>query len=424
VLVSAAGAAGPERHVTGSQLALSAVVVLAVVAIYGGYVRHKLRDDYHGNYSGFLQLGQDRFDDNPLVNDRPDIRRTLILQRDGVGYDGQFMYYMAFDPFMRRFDSYRRVVDYPPYRFGRIGFSLLTKLVSADDWRRYPAAMMGLIMSGVALSAAAVCALAVANGLSPVWGLVVVAIPGFWESVQLALPEPIAAGLLLAASACLVASKRLVAGLLLALSLLVRETGLVLVLCLVACQVIEGDRRSAWRFGLVGVLPLVAWRAYVASSQFGIYGAEALFVNPHDFDWPFKGVLDMWHGIAARTYYPGSPAVGRAGVWYPLVMTAGAALAVVLAIRERTAVAAAAVVYGGIAISLNFDSIWSGVGTGIRDTFELFVLLAAATVMRRRPPAWRVGLGIFWAASAAFVFFGAVDASLIRGVIASALGMG
>jgi hypothetical protein len=105
-----------------TSVAVGLLVVCLVTACYGSYVRYQLRNDYHGNYSGFLQLSEDTFDSNPLVRDRPDIRRSLLLRGDN-GYDGQFMYYMTFDPFMRRFDSYRTVVDYPPYRFGRIGFS-------------------------------------------------------------------------------------------------------------------------------------------------------------------------------------------------------------------------------------------------------------------------------------------------------------
>jgi hypothetical protein len=128
---------GPRAGVASWRSLLATLATVALVlGTYGAFLRHKLHVDYRGNYSGFLQLSLERFDHNPLVMDRPEIRRAVLLL-DNSGYDGQFMYYMTFDPFMRRFDSYRSVVDYPPYRFGRIGFSLMTKIASGDRWRRY-----------------------------------------------------------------------------------------------------------------------------------------------------------------------------------------------------------------------------------------------------------------------------------------------
>jgi hypothetical protein len=401
--------------------AVSLLVVCLVTACYGSYVRYRLHNDYHGNYSGFLQLSQDTFDGNPLVRDRPDIRRSLLLRGDN-GYDGQFMYYMTFDPFMRRFDSYRTVVDYPPYRFGRIGFSLLTKLVSRDRWRQYPATMMGLVLVGIAIAAAAVCAMATGCGLSPAWGLIVVAIPGFWESLQVALPEPIAAGFLLASCYCLTKRWTVSAGLCLALSLLVRETGLVFVVCVVGWEFSKRRTGAAWRIALISVVPLALWRVYVAWSTYPMYGTEALFANPHDFGLPFGGVFDMWRAIERGDYYSWAPAVARAAIWYSLVMTGGVVLAVALSIRATSAASLAAVGYGLIAVSLNFESIWGGIGTGVRDTFELFVLLAVASLgWRQYSGALRMWIGCFWTAAALYVFAGAVEATSIRHAILAVL---
>ena len=108
----------------------------------------------------------------PFLQERPDISRALIV--DDAGYDGQFMYLMAFDPFLRRFadrpEVYRAFIDYPPYRYGRIGFSLLTSLVSAQRAERYPATMVWLIVAAHAALAAALAALAVRHGMAPWWG--------------------------------------------------------------------------------------------------------------------------------------------------------------------------------------------------------------------------------------------------------------
>src|SRR5205085_8935874 len=79
---------------------------------------------YGGNYSGFLHLSREVAARAPFLQERPDLARSLIVY--DAGYDGQFMYLMAFDPFLRRFanrpEGYRAWVDNPPYRYGRIGF--------------------------------------------------------------------------------------------------------------------------------------------------------------------------------------------------------------------------------------------------------------------------------------------------------------
>ena len=151
-----------------------------------------------------------------------------------------------------------------------------------------------------------------------------------------------------------------------------------------------------------------------------MYGTEAFFVNPHDFGPPFGGVIDMWHAVAQGHF--GAPAEARAAIWYPIVMTGGVVLAVALSIRSASAASLAACGYGVIAVSLNFESIWGGVGTGVRDTFELFVFIAAASLgWRRYSLALRSGIVTFWAAAAAFVFLGSAEATSIRAALLSAL---
>ena len=168
----------------------------------------------------------------------------------------------------------------------------------------------------------------------------------------------------------------------------------------------------------MAVLPFAVWRLYVGVEQCPLYGLAAFFPNPHDFGIPFGGIAAMWRAIARGEYYPESPAVARAAIWYPLVLTGGWVLAIALSMRKASAVSVAAVAYGLIAVSLNMDSIWGGVGGGLRDTFELFVMLAAASVGWRaysRP--FRAAIVSFWGAAGAFVFVAAVAASTIRQAI-------
>jgi hypothetical protein len=329
------------------------------------------------------------------------------------------MYFATFDPFLRAYRdhpaTYRQFIDAPPYRFGRIGFSLLTKLFSGDRWQLYPATMMWLIMGALFLCGLALALLAIQVGATPWWGALALAVPGFWQSLQSALPEPIAAALLLVGYLCLVRSKWWWAGALFAVSLLVRETGAILVVCLTAAMAMSGQRREAIRVAAIALVPLLAWRLYVGSVLFGDWGVQAFLFNPAGLGVPFAGVLELWAVIHRGQYYPDVPALARAGVWYPVVVAAGFASATMLAVRLRNALGMAALLYAGMAITLQYASVWVHVGNAQRVTYEMFVALALLTVgIGRYSPMLRASLWTFWSAAVVYVLFGAHDAWYVR----------
>src|SRR5690606_16484536 len=105
--------------------------------------------EFHGNFTGLMRISEAGFDRSPLFSGRTDVRETLTLVPN-EGYDGQFMYFAAFDPLVLRFrdepQRYRDVVDAPPYRFGRIGMPWMVRTLAGDRWRWYPGVMVGLLL--------------------------------------------------------------------------------------------------------------------------------------------------------------------------------------------------------------------------------------------------------------------------------------
>jgi hypothetical protein len=409
---------GLARH--WSPTAACVLVALAVTGGYAAMMFHGLRDA-GGNYSGFLQIDEAAFDENPLLRGRQDVRETLIL-RPG-GYDGQFMYFAAFDPFMRAFHAdpvrYRSYMDSPPYRFGRIGFAWLTNLASLGAWPRYPATMIWLVLGAIGATAVGIAVAARHASVSPVWGLVVLVVPGFWASLGTGLPEPIAAAFLVFGYLAWTREHWLAAGLLLAGSLLVRETGAVLVVMLAVATYLRGERRSALTMAVLAFLPIVLWRLYMGSVLYPDWGLEGFFYNPHDLGLPFAGFIELWGRIRSGTYLHG---IERAGIWYPVVLISFWIFALVVAVVRRTPLAWATAVYGTVAVSLNYGAIWVHVGNGQRATYELFVLVALSTVtLVGRSRAWRIGATAVWALAGAYVFWLGFDAGSIRDAIVSAI---
>ena len=393
-----------------------------VLVVFLGIVHARLGDSYSGNYSGFLHIARSAFDANPLLNARDDVRGTLLLQDSG--YDGQFMYFAAFDPFLRAFGdrpaTYRLVMDSPAYRYGRIGFSLLARTLSGGHWPWYPATMVWLIVAALGLAAFALATLAQDQGAPPALGLLIVLIPGFWPSLQSGLPEPVAAAAIVAGMLCFSRGRWVLAGALFAVSLLVRETGIVAVVCVTGAGVLSERRREAILVGLFAVGVMAIWRLYTAWVLFPDLGIEAVLSHPPDLGWPFAGIADLWRIVVEGRYHGGEPELARAAFAFPVLLAGGFLLSVVLVFVAPSATSVAALVYALIGICLNFPAIWVHVGNGQRATFEMFLMLALSTAaFRTCPQAVRAGLVGFWCAAAAYVFFLTFDAAYIR----SALGL-
>jgi hypothetical protein len=387
--------ASKQQATSLAVVARAAIVALGVFAIYGIVARTRLRDSYHGNYSGMLLISQQLFEGNPLLASRDDVRKTLVFAEAG-GYDAQFMYFAAFDPLMRVFKDrpvmYRQVMDAAPYRFGRIGFTWLTWVLSGGRWEWYPATMVWLVLSSLAAAAFTLSLMAQEQGLNSAIGVLVVAVPGFWLSLLSGLPEPIAAATLLGGLLFLSRGRPWLAGGLFALSLLIRETGVVIVACVVGAALIDGLRhggegapgvREALIVALVAGGALLAWRLYVAWILASDWGLQAIPYNP-GLSWPFAGVRDLWRSIADGQYVSSSLHLSRAAIALSLLLIGGFVLALGLAAARRDATSVATLIYAVMAMCSSYAKVWLFVGNTERVTYELFLALALSCLTIER----------------------------------------
>jgi hypothetical protein len=399
----------PRRWLSVLQSAAIGVMVGCVFASYAaGIVRrheHKL--------SSLLQMSRHFFDGNPLVRDRQDIRDGLLLSEHG--YDGQYFYNMTYDPFMRAFRReprrYREFLDAPPYRYGRIGFSLLARVLSANHPTWYPAAMVTLVIGGLVGCGALLSTLARRHGASAWYGVLVLLIPGYWHSVDATLPEPIAAAFFLGGLLCLMRQSWWAAGTLFGISMLVRETGGAFVVALLVGTFLTGRRRESLLIALLALAPLAVWRLYVGWVFMPDFGWEALTFHPDDFDPPLVGVSQLWTSVAHGTYFPGNSDMLRAALSFPFLVVAGVILAVIVAIKQPSPIALAGLLYAAMAISMNFRAVWLHVGNAERVSIDLFVSLAivSASIPSEARGIVRT-LTAFWCVTALYIFFGTYDA--------------
>ena len=389
---------------------------LVVGGVYFAYAADRVHQRYRDNVSGLVLISHNYFDRDPIVNGREDIRRSLIFDPGG-GADGQFFYLMTFDPLLSVFRNepqrYADFIDAPPYRYGRIGFSLLTRFLSFGRPLQYPATMVALVICSLMLSGALLGRIAQHHGQSGWLGLLIVLVPGFWQSVESTMPEPLAIAFVLGAYLCMVRRTWWASGALLGAAMLVRETSGVLVLALVAAVALSGRRREAGLIAALAFLPILMWKAFLGWVLWPAYGANSLFHAPNDIGPPLAGVAEMLRRMRAGVYLNGNPDALRAGISCAVLTTAAAALAFASGIARRTPFTVAAGLYAVLTISYNYDGVWLHMSQAQRLTIDLFVVLALA-FLQSSSKTLRLAFVLFWLAAAWHVFFGTLDAADAR----------
>jgi hypothetical protein len=412
-LVLGAAAVAPRRMPWEAGLRRRIALIaagLAGVAFFGSALVQQLAD-HGGNYSAFLHIPAERAVMAPFLRERPDLVQSLALGDES--YDGQFMYLMAFDPFLARFADdparYRDVVDFPPYRFGRIGYSWLTAAVALGRPERFPAVMMWLVVAGHLALGVALAFLARHAGAPPWSAALYLLVPGYMASLQFGLPESLASAGLVAGVYCWLTGRHLAAALSFAAALLIRETGVLLV---VACIASLGT--ASWRargFWLAGaLLPMAAWRAYVAVVLWPDFGAAGLLPNPGILGWPFAGLVQLLDA-AMRGAHPASEV--RAALAIPVLLTAGGVLLLARRAAVPRGLAVAGFGYTLMALSFDYEHVWQHVPSGERASIEFFLSLLLVSILGHRAVAAGTGRW-FWGFAALYTFLLSPESALSR----------
>jgi hypothetical protein len=252
---------------------------LVVLAAYTAWIAFSL---VHGHgWRDFALIGR-RFVDRSSASAAIDRDRPYATTRDG--YDGQFFLYIARDP--RRAAPY---VDYPNYRYSRIGYPLTARAAALGRQRLIPPALVAVNVAAVVAGTFGLALWLRRRGMTAWLALVYGFHPAMFVAVLRDLAEALAYGLTalaivvfdgdrphrLAASAALFAA-----------AILTRETTVVF-LAAWALMLFLRDRRRGLLLAAAAVAPYVAWKVFVTAwLGAGSAGGEA-----HPTLVPFGGLL-------------------------------------------------------------------------------------------------------------------------------------
>jgi hypothetical protein len=368
------------------------VVILIVGLIFTGGMLSKL-DDYEGNFSGFLHISKKFLARNQILFEYPGIRRDLI-KVDWNGYDGQFFYFMAFDPFIQKYhftsNPADRPIDIPVFRYRRIAYPVLAKIVAWDNPSYYPAAMMFLIIAGASICGFCLSKTAVNSELTGWEGLACILIPGFWFSLSVATPETLAAGFLAAGFFLTLKKRYLIAAILFSLAILTRESAALFVVILAAFEFRKTKQAKPALILVAALVPYFAWRSFVTMSLFHLNGWKGFFVEPANLSLPFTGVIEAYNRIAAGSY---PEAIRTQAITLPVLLLILLCICLFAYVRTKNSVAMIGAVYAFLALSLSYDKVWIDVSNVERQSYESF--LCFALLFATRPKFGKLNVMIY-----------------------------
>jgi hypothetical protein len=211
----------------------------------------------------------------------------------GNGYDGQFMYRLAQDPFDLRLHAPGIRLD-NAFRLGRIGYPLVAWLLSfGGQTVLVPTALLLVGIGSLAGLAAIGAAQARSHGLAWGWGLLI-CWPGLLFSIDFDLAEPLEVLLVVAGFVALQRGRAGWATAALSLAVLTRETAVVAVLAVAVWRLPQLIRRRLSRTDLAWVLPLfgfAGWQLICRSVTGQLPLTSDTGANSQA---PFTGIVQAW----------------------------------------------------------------------------------------------------------------------------------
>jgi hypothetical protein len=266
-----------DRPAAAGLIALGGWLVF-VVARLAGWADGKL--------SLFIESG--------MKYSHPALMFPRISHVRGSGYDGQFYYRFALDPFNWHLTASGITIDHP-YRYTRIGYSVVAWLLSGGGHGRIlPLVLVLVNVVCVAAMAWIGAVLARDGGRHALWGLLFAAYFGLVVSVGRDTSEPLADACLLAGLLAYRRARYLLAALLVGYAVFTNEPLLVVPVALAATRLWPLCRRQArpGRPDLVWLLPGGLYLLLQEIQRLVVHGtAGGVADAAANLTWPFEALV-------------------------------------------------------------------------------------------------------------------------------------
>jgi hypothetical protein len=282
------------RHRTPSPWpGLNRPIAPAVIAFLGwlGFVLARWQIWAKGHFALFMLLGSGRTGFTQVRQLPPG---AMIGDPNAAGYDGQFYYRLALDPFNWSKTAFGITMD-QTYRYTRVGYPLLAWLVSFGQHQLVPVVLVAINLIGVAAMAFAGAMFARESGRHALWGLAFAAYFGLVISVGRDTAEPLAEACMLGGLLAYRRGKPIWCTCLFTVGAVTRET-ILLAPAAIAVTRLAGMARRQTRPGLADltwVVPAVVYGLLELAVHFVVKGEFPLLASGgRNLSVPFKAMTD------------------------------------------------------------------------------------------------------------------------------------
>ncbi len=282
------------RHRTPSPWAgLNRPIAPAVIAFLGwlGFVLARWQIWAKGHFGLFMLLGSGRTGFTQVKQLPPG---AMIGDPNAAGYDGQFYYRLALDPFNWSRTAFGITMD-QSYRYTRVGYPLLAWLVSFGQHQFVPVVLVAVNVICVAAMAFAGGMFARESGRHALWGLAFAAYFGLVISVGRDTAEPLAEACMLGGLLAYRRSKPIWCTCLFTVGAVTRET-ILLAAAAIAVTRLVGMARRQTRPGLADltwVVPAAVYGLLELAVHFVVKGEFPLLASGgRNLSVPFKAMID------------------------------------------------------------------------------------------------------------------------------------
>jgi hypothetical protein len=361
-------------------------IVAGVIAFVAwlGFVLARWQIWANGNLSKFILLGS-----GPTGFTVPAQlpRGVVISDPNNAGYDGQFYYRLALDPFDWARTAFGITMD-QSYRYTRIGYPVLAWLGSFGQHQLVPYVLVLINLVGVAAMAVLGGMFARASGRHALFGLAFAAYFGLVISVGRDTAEPVAEACMLGGLLAYRRSRFVLAACLFAFGAITRETILLAPVGIAVVRLIAMARRRD-RPGLADltwVAPAVAYGVLEVAVHFVVKGKFPLLANTQrNLTLPFTALYDALKYDAAHINTAHLSPIDIALLEYATVAVFVVAGLAVLRVTTAPVHERLAFVFFVLELGLLSKQIWTstfGDGRSLIEVYLMALILLVATPRR------------------------------------------
>jgi hypothetical protein len=218
---------------------------------------------------------------------------NLAILQNSAGYDGQFYYRFALDPFTSKQTDFGITLDNPAYRHQRILYPFMTWVMSAGRADLAPWAML-------LINYAALCILGWLGGvyaqtlkLHALWGLFLPLYPASLFSLTRDLVELLEVSLLIGSLLLLKRGKPIWGAILLTLAVLAKETALVVAVAAMPAYIFcwRGGQqaRKRWCYFALPIVIFLIWQIALRIN----WGEFPILAGKGNLGVPFSGFISL-----------------------------------------------------------------------------------------------------------------------------------